>query len=47
MKHRIAGRMLLVAGALLLSQLLVGEARADRRIFAYSYPYMTLPEGTL
>lgn len=23
------------------------DASADRRIFAYSYPYMTLPEGTL
>jgi hypothetical protein len=23
------------------------NARADRRIFAYSYPYMTLPQGTL
>jgi hypothetical protein len=25
----------------------VGQARADRRIFAYTYPYMTLPGGTL
>ena len=23
-----------------------GEARADRRIFAYTYPYMTLPGGS-
>lgn len=33
----------IIAGGLLVGQ----EARADRRIFAYSYPYMTLPEGAL
>ncbi len=38
----------LMVGGILGGFVLVGqEARADRRIFAYSYPYMTLPEGAM
>jgi hypothetical protein len=38
----------LVVSAIFGGALLAGQdARADRRIFAYSYPYMTLPEGTM
>ncbi len=38
----------LMVSAIFGGTLLAGqEARADRRIFAYSYPYMTLPEGSM
>lgn len=40
--NRIALCFALVAGLTLAAR----PARADRRIFAYTYPYMTLPQGS-
>ena len=37
-----AAVIIALAGSLLLA----GPARADRRIFAFTYPYMTLPGGS-
>lgn len=46
-KERVA-RLLLAAFVVTgIALLLVGEARADRRIFGFTYPYMTMPEGNL
>jgi hypothetical protein len=41
------GNHKLAAAIVLVSCLASSSALADRRIFAYSYPYMTLPEGTM
>jgi len=40
-------RIISTLAALAVIAMLVGEARADRRIFGWTYPYMTLPEGVL
>jgi hypothetical protein len=36
---------LAIAGAMLTLLVLAPSAHADRKIFAYAYPYMTLPKG--
>ena len=44
-RPRTAIRLPALALVALATLLLAGEARADRRIFGYTYPYMTLPRG--
>lgn len=47
MKNTFQGLALGIAACLVLLTAVAPEAKADRRIFGYSYPYMTLPKGGL
>lgn len=44
---RLPMRTVIVALISTLATLVSVEGRADRRIFGYTYPYQTLPQGTL
>jgi hypothetical protein len=46
-KDRFVNRALLALAGIATLLATAGQARADRRIFAYTYPYMTLPKDSL
>jgi hypothetical protein len=45
-KEPAVKRIAIFASALACALALASPARADRRIFAFTYPYMTLPKGS-
>jgi hypothetical protein len=47
MKNTFQGLLLSLTAGLVLLSAFIPEAQADRRIFGFSYPYMTLPKGGL